>query len=290
MVKTTLHTPSTTEKCQIEIQSTVAMLEESMFIRPSDLLARVMVAAKDTNSRISWVTFDPAYHSVLVRMAIATTKANGLKHSTASIKEALFNFLLDILNGKPQKAFFTKLEPGRMTRMVSTRDHKHTRPHQKGNQANNNKDNSNNSPLPPSPPPPPPPPTCTTGSEPPDRPQPTTAGDNTRAPSPSAPLQAHPRLPVSTTHDTFSEDAEEFCAQLERSMQEKSECEALLMEALVEANMKLNVETTNTSKPNPRVTRSTTRKKVMTPIPSHPTHPTTRQDMKGERTVKGRRE
>ena len=98
MVKTTLHTPSTTEKCQIEIRSTVAMLEESMFVRPSDLLARVMVVAKDANGRISWVTFDPAYHAVLVQAAIATTKANGLKHLTASIKEALFNFLLDIWN------------------------------------------------------------------------------------------------------------------------------------------------------------------------------------------------
>ena len=65
-------------------------------------------------------------------------------------RTVLFNFLLDIHNGKPQKAFFTKLEPGRTIRTVSTRDHKHTRPHRKGNQADNDKDNSNDSPLPPS--------------------------------------------------------------------------------------------------------------------------------------------
>lgn len=93
MVKTSLHTPPTMHKCQIEVQLTIAVLEESMFIRTSKLLAREIVAAKDTNGRISWVNLNPVYHSILVWMAIAAAKANGLKHSTTSIKEALFTFL-----------------------------------------------------------------------------------------------------------------------------------------------------------------------------------------------------
>lgn len=66
MVRTPVHTPSTTQKCPIEVQSTITMLEESMFIRRSELLAKVIVAAKDANGRISWFNLDPAYHSVLV--------------------------------------------------------------------------------------------------------------------------------------------------------------------------------------------------------------------------------
>ena len=47
---------------------------------------------------------------MLVRTAITTVKANGPKHSVASIKEALFTILLDILNGKQQQGFFTPLK------------------------------------------------------------------------------------------------------------------------------------------------------------------------------------
>ena len=66
MVKTSLYTPPTMHKCQIEVQLTIAVLEESMFIRTSKLLAREIVAAKDTNGRISWVNLNPVYHSILV--------------------------------------------------------------------------------------------------------------------------------------------------------------------------------------------------------------------------------
>ena len=59
MVKTPLYTPSTIHKCQTEVQSATALLEERLFIRTSELLARVMVAAKDISGRISWVTLDP---------------------------------------------------------------------------------------------------------------------------------------------------------------------------------------------------------------------------------------
>ena len=121
------------------------MLEDSMFVKVSDLQSRVMIAAKDANGRISWVTLDPVYHSVLVRTAIAAAKANGLKHSIASIKEALFTFLLDILNGKPQKGFFTKLEPERDNRRGSTRKHTHpTRPARKGSQTPSRNDDQGN--------------------------------------------------------------------------------------------------------------------------------------------------
>ena len=49
------------------------MLEDNMFVKVSDLQSRVMIAAKDANRRISWVTLDPVYHSILVQMAITAS-------------------------------------------------------------------------------------------------------------------------------------------------------------------------------------------------------------------------
>jgi hypothetical protein len=88
-------------------------LEGSLFVRASELQDRVMVVAKDTSGRISWAMLDSAYHSLLIQTAITAAKADGLKHSIASIKEALFIFLLDILNGKPQQSFFIQPECSR---------------------------------------------------------------------------------------------------------------------------------------------------------------------------------
>lgn len=93
-----------------EVESAVAYLEKSLFIRASELLARVTVAAKDASGKVNWVTLDSVYHSVLVKTAVAVVKTNGPNHSVASIKEALFIFLLGVLNGKPQSGFFASKE------------------------------------------------------------------------------------------------------------------------------------------------------------------------------------
>ena len=85
MGEKSLHTPSTTHVCQSEVRPVVALLEENLFIRASELRDRVMVAAKDANGRISWVTLVPAYHSILVQTSITAAKANGSKHSSASV-------------------------------------------------------------------------------------------------------------------------------------------------------------------------------------------------------------
>ncbi|KAH6914960.1 hypothetical protein BKA70DRAFT_560664 [Coprinopsis sp. MPI-PUGE-AT-0042] len=93
-----------------EAESALTALEKSLFVRASELLARVTVAAKDENGRICWVTLEPAYHSVLVKTAVAAVKASGPSHCVASIKEALFTFLLAILNGRPQDKFLASKE------------------------------------------------------------------------------------------------------------------------------------------------------------------------------------
>ena len=250
-----------------------------MYVNASDLLARVMIAAKDANGRISWVTLDPVYHSTLVRTAIAAAKANGPNCLIASVKEALFIFLLDILNGKPQKGFFTKLEMERDNRRGSTREHTHpTRPARKGSQISNHGINKGNaSPPPPSPPPPPPPPrTHMPSSEPPNGLQLAAAKDSTKdsmmkpppkVPPITVPPQAHPYLPTSPTHDTNREDPEELLVQLELLGISLEEYEALLI-----------------TEPNSPKQDLSNRKKagntVPVPVPA-PTHPKTRQASKG---------
>lgn len=74
-----------------------------MFIRTSELPNRVTIAAKDTSRRVKQVTLDPTFHTTLMRTAI---KAISPSHSVASIKEALFIFLISIINGKASGLFF----------------------------------------------------------------------------------------------------------------------------------------------------------------------------------------
>jgi hypothetical protein len=95
---------------QTKEQSAVTLLERCLFVRTSELLNKVTVSAKDASVKVKWVTLDqldPSYHSVLVRTAMAVIKLSSSNHFVAFTKEALFIFLLDILNGKPQTGFLT---------------------------------------------------------------------------------------------------------------------------------------------------------------------------------------
>ena len=216
-------------------------------------------------------------------------KANGPSHSVASIKEALFTLILNILNGKQKQSqgFFGQLEQERTSKRVN---HKDMQPPKKGSQAAIGTTNV----IPPPPPPLPlplskhsPNPTL---SSPLNRPQPTAVGDdaekrNLKVFPPSPPLQAHAHLPASPTHDTFAEDTEELIRQLENSMQEKSDCEALLTKDLEQdlkyLNAVMNSEP-NSSKQVMKATQSSHRRKVGNKAPTPmPTHPKTRQASKG---------
>lgn len=118
LVPPTTHTAnpkSAVLTAQTEVQSAVALLEKCLFLRTCELLDRVTIAAKDASGKVKWVTLNPTYHTILVRTAIGAIKASGTSHSVASIKEALFIFLLSIINGKQQADFFTQPEGERKT-------------------------------------------------------------------------------------------------------------------------------------------------------------------------------
>lgn len=121
----TIYSHITMHSTPNEVQSAHHILEKNLFVRTSELQAKVTIAAKEASGRIKWVTLDPTYHSVLVRTAITMVKANGTLHSVVSIKEALFIFLLDILNGKPQQHFFFQAEQKQDTTGKGTH-HKHS--------------------------------------------------------------------------------------------------------------------------------------------------------------------
>ncbi|KAF8265401.1 hypothetical protein EI94DRAFT_1804468 [Lactarius quietus] len=99
---------SKTQGAPSEVQSALDILEKSLFVRAKDLFDEVSIATKDTKGTINWIMLNSKYHSVLVRSTIAAVKANGPRHSIASIKEALFILLLDILNGRTRQDFFSQ--------------------------------------------------------------------------------------------------------------------------------------------------------------------------------------
>jgi hypothetical protein len=185
---------------------------------------------------------DSAYHSLLIQTAITSAKADGPKHSIASIKEALFIFLLDILNRMPQQSFFIQPELERISRRDHTKDHhNHRRPVWKGSQTTNR---NNEAPPPSSPPPvtqisepstlqlpdkhtpiPADNPPLTSGVESASRPM--TLKLPPTPPAPSLPATPDPRTP---TPDPFFNlpDREELYRQLESTFREDIKCENLL--------------------------------------------------------------
>jgi len=82
------------------------MLDRSLFVRASDLLANITAASKDKCGKIFWITLEKEYHSTLVKTVSALSRKLGLTYPIGLLKEALFDFLLPILNGEPQADFF----------------------------------------------------------------------------------------------------------------------------------------------------------------------------------------
>lgn len=214
---------NTTQGTSNEVHSALHLLEKNLFVRASELLIKVTIATKEPSGRIKWVTLDPSYHSILVRTAIATVKANGngTLHSVASIKEALFIFLLDILNGKPQHRFFSQAEQEQDTGRGT--NHKPTQPIQKVSRTPNSKPSTTPQPLPQ----PPPPHTHILRSH----PKPPTLLPPTPPPAPTTTVDPPPVSP--TWKPNIMEELLHFTETLcQHEQSEEIECEALLEEAM----------------------------------------------------------
>jgi hypothetical protein len=94
--------PSVTE----EIKQSLEILERCLFVRASELIARTVLATKGLDGKIVWLTLEKEFYHQLVTTAFAVCKRNQLIVTNQEMKSALFDFLLGVINGRPQSDFF----------------------------------------------------------------------------------------------------------------------------------------------------------------------------------------
>ncbi|KAH9034395.1 hypothetical protein EDB83DRAFT_2525229 [Lactarius deliciosus] len=79
------------------------------FLSRPNLLANAISAQKTEDGNISWVEFSPPYHSHLVKSAVAL-----VPHPVHAVKKVMFVYILELLNGEGDLAFFDLHKGGRM--------------------------------------------------------------------------------------------------------------------------------------------------------------------------------
>jgi len=89
-------------------ESARRFLAANLFVRASELMSRVVVAAKDNGGRFFWITLEKDFHSSLVSTSLSLAAKHNLSFPVDVLKDHLFRFLIDILNGQPQADFFDK--------------------------------------------------------------------------------------------------------------------------------------------------------------------------------------
>jgi len=100
------------EKSNVSV-ATVAEAKEvlinNIFVRSEELIANIVLAMKDpVSGAYIWITLTKPFHSTLVTCSsrVANLGWGDVTVSLATVKEALFEYLLDLLNGKTAKDFF----------------------------------------------------------------------------------------------------------------------------------------------------------------------------------------
>ncbi|KAH9020355.1 hypothetical protein EDB85DRAFT_1896224 [Lactarius pseudohatsudake] len=78
------------------------------FLSRAHLLTNVISAQKAEDGKISWVEFSPPFHSHLVKCAVAL-----VPHPIHAVKRVMFVYILELLNGDGNQAFFDLQKGGR---------------------------------------------------------------------------------------------------------------------------------------------------------------------------------
>jgi predicted Zn-ribbon and HTH transcriptional regulator len=78
------------------------------FLSRANLLANAISAQKAEDGNISWVEFTPPFHSHLVKCAVVL-----VPHPVHMVKQVMFVFILELLNGDGPSAFFNLQKGGR---------------------------------------------------------------------------------------------------------------------------------------------------------------------------------
>ena len=78
-----------------------------MFVRASELLARTGAASRDGDGKIFWLELERDFHHKVVTIAFTVYKKNDVQALTCDLKVALFDFLLGVVNGRPNRPSLT---------------------------------------------------------------------------------------------------------------------------------------------------------------------------------------
>ena len=71
------------------------------FLSRDHLLTNVILAQKAEDGKFSWIEFTPQYHSHLVKCTVVL-----VPHPVLKVKKVMFAYILELLDGDGDKAFF----------------------------------------------------------------------------------------------------------------------------------------------------------------------------------------
>ena len=99
---------STPEDVDLSVFDILNIFRRRWFLSRANLLANVISAQKVEDGKLSWVEFTPQFHSHLVKCAVAL-----VPHPVRKVKKVLFGFILELLHGEGDTAFFELQKGGR---------------------------------------------------------------------------------------------------------------------------------------------------------------------------------
>src|SRR5712691_8670870 len=99
---------STPEDVDLSVFDVLNIFRRRWFLSRANLLANAISAQKAEDGKISWVEFTPHFHSHLVKCAVAL-----VPHPVHKVKKVMFAFILELLDGEGDSAFFDLQKGGR---------------------------------------------------------------------------------------------------------------------------------------------------------------------------------
>ncbi|KAG1884646.1 hypothetical protein F4604DRAFT_1919098 [Suillus subluteus] len=83
------------------------IIEANLYIDVNSLSANIIIATKSPDRLINWIELKPKFHCSIVKCFLQLISKHTAKFKSASAKEALFQFLINLLNGRATcTAFF----------------------------------------------------------------------------------------------------------------------------------------------------------------------------------------
>jgi len=86
------------------------IIEANLFVDADTLLANIIAATKGPDGRLDWIELKPKLHGSLVKCALRLVSRHTATFRIASAKEALFTFLINLLNVTSRTPFLGKMK------------------------------------------------------------------------------------------------------------------------------------------------------------------------------------